>query len=181
MGANMFPTNHKKPQLPKQQVQDDGVWCKFRRSYRMDEKRQLKKIQAPITFITRGREAGKRPAIIIGTCWSIGGPFCIETGGKYAVFEPQNGTIGFTHLKKHENPLPDATFLYRLSRIEDQATYPVLYPLDALTRPSEAEKALFEMFVSHLRTIFDWLAPVQEARPAAPDTDQGGVYPHQLR
>lgn len=105
---------------------------------------ELKKIRAPITFIARGKETGKEPSVILGTCWSVGGPFCIELGGKYAVFEPQTGTISFTDPKERKIPLPDAAFLYRLSRIEDQATYPILDPLDALTQPLETKKSLFD-------------------------------------
>lgn len=139
----------------------------------------LKKIHAPIAFIARGKETGKEPSVILGACWSVGGPFCVELGGKYAVFEPQTGAISFTNPKECKNPLPDAAFLYRLSRIEDQATYPVLDPLGALMQPSETEKSLFERFVSHFQIIPELFGPVSKERPGDTDRGRDGEYLHQ--
>lgn len=130
----MHPVSRNMARLMRRIRRRDMKIEKLKRELHKIRKTQLQKMRAPIAFITEGQETGKEPTVIIGTCWSIGGPFCIEMGGKYAVFKPQSRTIRFISLRGYEKPLPDAAFLYRLSRIDDQAAYPILCPLDALVQ-----------------------------------------------
>ena len=97
--------------------------------------------KAPISAITTGRTPGdEQYTLIASTRWSMPGGFCVPLGGQYAVFTPAEGLIESPLLPKLRGYPVEDWYTFKLSRIESQATGPVLHLSDVLVSSMEARK-----------------------------------------
>lgn len=101
--------------------------------------------KAPISAITIGRESSEEQyTLIASTRWSMPGGFCVPLGGQYAVFAPTEGLIESPLLPNLRGYPVSDWYTFKLSRIESQATGPVLRLSDVLVSPVETQQSSME-------------------------------------
>lgn len=97
--------------------------------------------KAPISAITIGRTPGDEQYTLIASArWSMPDGFCVPLDEQYAVFTPTEGVIESPLLSKLRGYPVGDWYTFKLSRLEPQATCPVLHLSDVLVSSMEARK-----------------------------------------
>ena len=137
--------------------------------------------EAPVAAITRGREIGERhDTIIILARWSLPGGFCVPMGGQYAVFTPTEEFLESPLLPRLRGYAVEDWYTFKLSRIESQATCPVLRLADVLVQPAEALQAHFRKSSFLLPSEHEQPRPGQEELPEGVCTGQAAECPRRF-